>query len=101
MPLTAQTTGFHTRFCFGPSHTLGSSTSKGDMSAGYLRPSFTSTPVQNARLPAARSTTALTWLSSRTRFQASWNSLHMVRLNEFMLSGRLMVMVATPSLLVS
>ena len=56
-----------------------------------------SRPAQNARSPAARSTTALVASSSLTIRHAASISSHMVRLNAFSTSGRFRVMVATRS----
>src|SRR5882757_3495450 len=56
-----------------------------------------SRPALNARLPAARNTTALTESSALTICHASAISSHMVRLNALSWSGRFSVMVATRS----
>ncbi len=74
MPCTAQTTGFHTFCHFGLSSSPGSSWFQ--TSSGWPYAFLTSSPAQNARSPAARSTTALTAGSSLIRCQAARISSH-------------------------
>ena len=94
MPCTAATTGFQHLCAFGPSRNPGSAWFQ--MLRWYHHtPSVTSMPVQKARSPAARSTTA--WMSSVSRAmpQTSTISPAIVSLNELRVSGRFSVTVAT------
>src|SRR5580704_19649944 len=93
MPCTAQTTGFQTSFTFGLSFLPGSW--KLHMLSGRCSRSLTSTPVQNARSPAACSTTTRTSSSSRVRCHTSANSSHIRWLKALSLCGRFSVTVAT------
>ena len=93
MPCTAVMTGFHTCCCFGLRPAPGSSWFQ--MFGGKARRSLTSRPVQKARSPAARSTTAWTSSSSRIVPHTSTNSSIICWLKAFITSGRLMVIVAT------
>ena len=74
MPCTAQTTGFHTFCHFGLSSSPGSSWFH--TSSGWPYSFLTSSPAQNARSPAARSTTALTDGSALIRCHAERISSH-------------------------
>ena len=94
MPCTAHTTGFHSSLPFGDSNAPGSVWFQ--TSAGCPNGSVTSSPAENARSPAARTTTARTPSSALTTFQSSSTSSHICRLNAFMRSGRFSVIVATP-----
>ncbi len=88
------TTGFQHRCDFGPSQNPGSIWFQ--MLRWYHHtPSVTSMPVQKARSPADRSTTA--WISSvsRTMPHTSTTSAAMVSEKELRRSGRFSVMVAT------
>ena len=94
MPWTAATTGFQHLCDFGPSRKPGSAWFQ--MLRWYHQtPSLTSMPVQKARSPAARSTTAWTSSVSRTAPHTSTTSAAMVSLKEFRVSGRFSVRVAT------
>ena len=94
MPCTAATTGFQHLCAFGPTRNPGSAWFQ--MLRWYHHtPSVTSMPVQKARSPSARSTTA--WMSSvsRTVRHTSTTSAAIVSLNELRVSGRFSVTVAT------
>src|SRR5665213_560894 len=93
MPCTAHTTGFHTCCHLGLSSSPGSSWFQ--TSSGCPYGLLVSSPAQNARSPAARTTTAWTAGSSFTMRQAARISLHMVRSNALRTSGRFSVIVAT------
>ena len=98
MPCTAVTTGFQTRWwIFGARSTPGSKLFQTLSFMNQSLPPFMSRPVQKARSPLAWSTTQ--WMSSvsRTVSQAHVMSSAIAWLNEFRLSGRFSVIVATLS----
>src|SRR4029077_18759215 len=85
IPWTAHTTGFHIFCHFGLSASPGSSWFQ--TLSGCPYGDLTSRPALNARLPAARRTTACTDSSSLTARHARAISSHMVRLNALSCSG--------------
>ena len=95
VPLTAQMTGFHTRFCLGDQNT---SSVSGPLPALTLPRAATapmSAPVQKWRLPAAVTMAHRIQGSSRTSAQIALTGSIMEPCSALPRSGRLMVMWAT------
>ncbi len=98
MPCTAVTTGFQTRcWTLGARSTPGSKLFQTLSFMNQSLPPFRSSPVENARSPFAWSTAQWTSSVSRTVSQAHVMSSAIAWLNEFRLSGRFSVIVATLS----
>ncbi len=95
IPCTAHTTGFHSFCHFGLRYSPGSSWFH--TRSGCPNACFVSSPAENARSPAARSTTAFTASSAFTACQTSRISSHIRRSNALSDSGRFSVIVATRS----
>ena len=93
IPCTAHTTGFHSFCHFGLRNSPGSTWFH--TRSGWPKLCLVSSPAENARSPAARTTTALTVSSALITCHASRISSHICRLNALSASGRFRVTVAT------